>query len=53
MVRMEESKATLFLNQRFKSKTKRSPKRMAMMIEGSLMAMALKPKIKIETFWTR
>ncbi len=41
---------TLLLNQRFKSKTSKKPRAVAIRMLGSLMANVVKPKIRIESF---
>ena len=50
IVRMLARSATLLLNQRFKSKTSKKPRAVAIRMLGSLMANVVKPKIRIESF---
>lgn len=49
-VRIEAIKATLFLNQRFKSKIKNNPSKMPIIILGNLIAKGLSPRKWTEIF---
>lgn len=53
ITRIDASKLTLFLNQRFKSKINKKPSNKPIMMLGSLMAYALSPKNMIENFWSK
>ena len=49
--RMLARRATLLLNQRFKSKTNKKPSPAAIMMLGNLIAKGVKPKERIDSFW--
>ena len=53
VIKIDASKDTLFLNQRFRIKIKRKPSKIPMIMFGSLIANGVRPKARIETFCKR
>lgn len=53
VISIEASRDTLFLNQRFKIKIRRKPSNIPTIMFGNLIANGVRPKARIETFWSR
>ena len=52
IIKIDARSETLLLNHRFNKRTNRRPKNKPIMMLGSLMEYGVRPKIKMDSFWT-